>query len=93
MSRRISRRIVASALLAGSLGLFPVAAGAAPVRASGSRRAAVASQGLFGSLLSQLVRLWAADSGPGNSGTSGNPGHGGPPPRNDEGPGLCPHGH
>jgi len=92
MSNRISRRIVASALLAGCLGLFPVAAGAAPARPSGSRQATAVSRGLFGSLWSQLVRIVAGDT-TGNSGNPGNSSPGGPPNRSDEGPGICPHGH
>jgi hypothetical protein len=87
MSKRISRRIVASALLAFGLGLFSVAAGAAPVPSAGSRKAAVASHSLLGALWSQLVHLWAGDAAPGNSSP------GGPPAKNDEGPGICPHGH
>lgn len=91
MSRRISRRIVASALLAGALGLFPLAAQAAPGQPSGTPRAAAVSHSLFGTLWSQLVRL-AAGNMPANPG-NGNNHPGGPPPMNGEGPGICPHGH
>ena len=90
MSSRISRRLVASALLAGSLGLFPGVAGATPTRSSGPRQAAVASQSLFDSLWSLLTHLWAADDAPNHHpGQPGDPPH----PHTDEGPGICPHGH
>jgi hypothetical protein len=91
MSSRIYRRATVAALLAGSLGLVPLTAYAAPPphHASSSGRVAAASPSLFGSLWSLVVHLWAGDGDGGNNGYDGSgSGH----RRTDEGPGICPHG-
>ncbi|HEV7515072.1 MAG TPA: hypothetical protein VGR07_02105 [Thermoanaerobaculia bacterium] len=98
MSSRKYRRATAVALLAGSLGLLPVTAHAAPSPhpASSSGRVVAASPSLFDSLWSRLVSLWAGDHHEGDVGNDGNydgSGHGGHHPHTDEGPGICPHGH
>jgi len=85
MSSRNYHRATACALLAGCLGLLPIAAEAAPAQKARAGRGAAASPSLA-SFWAQLVSLWAGDHGGGN----GNPGS--PPPKNDEGPGMCPHG-
>lgn len=91
MSRR-NRGIAASALLAGTLGLFPLAAQAAPAHPSGTPRAAAVSPSLFGSLVSQLARMMMG--GPPSSTPAGPPSSVpvGPPVMDGEGPGICPHG-
>jgi hypothetical protein len=91
MSSRMVRRATASALLAGCLGLYPLAGQAAPAPHLGSSgRVAAASQSLLGSFWSRLVSLWAGDHDGGPGGPGGNdPRH----PHTDEGPGICPHGH
>jgi hypothetical protein len=93
MSIRVYRRITASALLAGSLGLLAATAEAAPATRPG-RQVAVASASRLGSswdsIWSRLVRFFASDHQ--DAGTSGH-GHSGGGPDTDEGPGMCPHGH
>jgi hypothetical protein len=95
MSIRIYRPLAASALLAGSLCLLAATAEAAPVPRP-ARPVATAPASVFGSLLdttwSRLVHLFAGDHG--DAGTNDHHGgHSGGGPDNDEGPGMCPHGH
>ena len=91
MSRRISRGIALSALLAGALGLFPLTAQAAPAHPSRPPRAAAAHPSLVGSLVSLFARMMVGyppdtPAGPPDSTPAG------PPAMTVEGPGICPHG-
>jgi hypothetical protein len=104
MSIGIYRRVTASTLLAGSLCLLAATAEAAPApRPGSSRPTAVVSQSgsgsswgsywgsSWGSLWTQLAHLFASDHH--DAASDGHGGHGHGDPENDEGPGMCPHGH